>query len=213
MPLARPRGLAAIGVLMVLVAQRADAQVCRARNSSGGMRIGVEQLTASGDDAGKTINIGIGVPKGPVFELGLASEPKSDEIGAFYGIAGWELRPQGSAFSACPFYGLMNHNDAITHSAGLQAGYEMKLSNAVSLTPGGSIWYNFGENGDPYASYWAGASLNFSRFSVYASLENALDSSDDPKVRIGLSLNVGGAFDKKPNAPFAATPTAVQRRP
>ena len=67
--------------------------------------------------------------------------------------------------------------------------------------------------GDPYASYWAGASLNFSRFSVYAALENALDSSDDPKVRIGLSLNVGGAFDKKPNAPFAATPTAIQRRP
>ena len=38
--------------MLVTIGQRADAEVCRGCNASGGMRIGAEQLLADGEDAG-----------------------------------------------------------------------------------------------------------------------------------------------------------------
>lgn len=185
--------VATIGLLALSIAPEAEAQVCRARNSTGGMRISVEQVSANGEDGGKAVNIGIGMPRGPVFELGLAGAPKSDGIDALYGIVGWELRGKDSQFAACPYYGALykQSTESLIHAAGIQAGYEIKLAKTVSLTPGAAFWYNFAESGDPYAAYWAGASLNLDRFSIYAAFENQLDSNSDPNLRLGISLNVG----------------------
>jgi hypothetical protein len=184
---------ATLGLLALGLATEIQAQTCRARNSTGGMRISVEQVSANGKDGGKAVNIGLGIPRGPVFELGLAGAAKSDGIDALYGIIGWELRGKDSQFAACPYYGALytQSSESLVHAAGLQAGYEIKLAKSASLTPGAAFWYNFAESGDPYASYWAGASLNLNRFSIYAALENQVDSDSDPNLRLGISLNVG----------------------
>ena len=127
--------------MLVTIGQRADAEVCRGRNASGGMRIGAEQLLADGEDAGLYNDLA----------------------------------------------------ETLTHAVGLQAGYAIPFSKTVSFTPAAAYFVNFDGTNDPVPMYWAGGSLNLDRFSIYAALENAVDSDADPKLRLGVSLNVGGA--------------------
>ncbi len=183
-----------VGVMLVAIGQGADAQVCRGRNASGGMRIGAEQLLADGEDAGKAFLIGLAKPRGPVFEMGVAGAAGGG-LDALYGILGFELRGKTSNFSVCPYYAALYNDlaETLTHAVGLQAGYAIPFSKTVSFTPAAAYFVNFDGTNDPVPMYWAGGSLNLDRFSIYAALENAVDSDADPKLRLGVSLNVGGA--------------------
>ncbi len=152
----------------------------------------MEQLTANGEDAGKTFNFGVAMPRAIVAEIGVASAPASDGRDAMYAIVGWELRPGGKNLSACPYYAYLENSTAgtKTNALGVQAGYEIKLGGSLSFTPGAAYFTAFSD-GQSQASYWMGGSLNINRLSVYGALENTVDSQADPSLRLGVSMNFG----------------------